>query len=65
MSLAMSLATSLATSPAIPLTIPLKMFKSILAYGVFGLRSSENGSGRAVTLLGVNYSYTSSYTSKL
>lgn len=44
---------SLATSPAIPLAIPLKMFKSILAYSVFGLRSSEDGSGRAVTLLGL------------
>ena len=52
-----------ATSPAIPLAIPLKMFKSILAYSVFGLRSSKNGSGRAVALLVVNYSYTSSYTS--
>jgi hypothetical protein len=44
---------SLATSPAIPLAIPLKMFKSILAYGVFGLRSSEDGSGTAVSLLGL------------
>jgi len=38
---------------ATSLAIPLKMFKAILAYSVFGLRSSEDGSGTAVSLLGL------------
>ena len=60
---ATSLATSLATSPAIPLAIPLRIFKSILVYSVFGLRSSEDGSGTAIVSLKLIASYTSSYTS--
>jgi hypothetical protein len=48
---ATSPAISLATSPAIPPAIPLRIFKSILAYSVFGLRSSEDGSGTAIVSL--------------
>ena len=42
---------SLAMSLAIPPAIPLRIFKSILAYSVFGLRSSEDGSGTAIVSL--------------